>query len=69
LGERTWPKDGDIFCTADYGGSEDIYLDAYLKYQDENGKMRTYGFVTGKTLGESDADMDSMSLIASAITA
>jgi hypothetical protein len=65
---KPWPKDGDIFCTVDYGGSEGIYLDVYLKYQDENGKMRRDGFITGKTLGESDADMDRMFLVASAVT-
>ncbi|MDR1321178.1 MAG: ankyrin repeat domain-containing protein [Gracilibacteraceae bacterium] len=65
---KTWPKDGDMFCTVDYGGSEGIYLDVYLKYKDESGKYRTDGFITGKTLGESDADMDRMYLIASAVT-
>jgi hypothetical protein len=65
---RTWPKDGDIFCTVDYGGSEGIYLDVYLKYMDENKKMRRDSFITDKTLGESDADMDRMFLIASAVT-
>jgi hypothetical protein len=33
---ETWPRDGDIFCTVAYGGSEGIYLDIYMKYQDEN---------------------------------
>jgi hypothetical protein len=65
---KLWPKDGDIFCTVDYGGSEGIYLDVYLKYRDEKGKQHTDSFVTGKTLGETDADMDRMFLIASAIT-
>ena len=66
---REWPQDGDIFCTVDYGGSEGIYLDVYLKYQDEeNERYNTDHFITGKTLGESDADMDRMFLIASAVT-
>ena len=28
---RKIPKDADIFCTTDYGGSEGVYLDVYLK--------------------------------------
>jgi hypothetical protein len=66
--DRPWPEDGDIFCTVDYGGSEGIYLDVYLKYQDENKERQTKSFATGKTLGESDDDMDRMFLIASAVT-
>ena len=27
---REIPKGADIFCTTDYGGSEGVYLDAYL---------------------------------------
>ena len=65
---RAWPKEGYISCAVDYGGSEGIYLDVYLKYQDVNGKNRTDSFITGKTLGESGADMDRMYLIASAVT-
>jgi hypothetical protein len=65
---RTWPKDGDISCTVDYGGNEGIYLDIYMKYQDENNKRQTVNFATGKTLGETDADMDRMYLVASAVT-
>lgn len=29
---REIPKDADIFCTTDYGGSEGVYLDVYLKW-------------------------------------
>jgi len=65
---RTWPEDGDIFCTVDYGGSEGIYLDIYMKYQDEQNKTQTKSFATGKTLGEADEDMDRMFLVASAVT-
>lgn len=64
---REIPKDADIFCTTDYGGSEGIYTDLYLKwYQD--GEPVIKSFATGKTLGESGSDLDRMSLIASAIT-
>lgn len=60
-------READIFCTTDYGGSEGIYTDIYLKwYQD--GKPVTKSFATGKTLGESGSDLDRMYLIASAIT-
>ncbi|MDR2357462.1 MAG: ankyrin repeat domain-containing protein, partial [Oscillospiraceae bacterium] len=65
---RPWPRDGDIFCAVDYGGSEGIYLDIYLKYMDENNKSHTTSFATGKTLGESETDLDRMYLIASAVT-
>ena len=61
------PEGADIFCTTDYGGSEGIYLDCYLKWY-ENGKPITKSFFTGKSLGDSGSDMDRMFLISSAIT-
>ena len=61
------PEGADIFCTTDYGGSEGIYLDCYLKWY-ENGKPVTKSFFTGKSLGDSGSDMDRMFLISSAIT-
>ena len=64
---REIPKDADIFCAADYGGSEGVYLDVYLKWR-ENGQPVTKSFITGKTLGETGADLDRMFLISSAIT-
>ena len=33
---REIPRDVDIFCTTDYGSSEGVYLDVYLKWYDEN---------------------------------
>ena len=42
LMDREWengreiPKDADIFCTTDYGGSEGVYLDVYLKWYENN---------------------------------
>ena len=51
------PKDADIFCATDYGGSEGIYLDVYLKWY-ENDKSITKSFATGKTLGESESDLE-----------
>lgn len=64
---REMPRDADFFCRTDYGGSEGIYLDVFL-YWDEDGQRKTEHFMTGKTLGESGADLDRMSLISSAIT-
>ena len=64
---REIPKDADIFCTTDYGGSEGVYLDVYLKWY-ENGKPITKSFITGKTLGENGNDLDRMFLISAAIT-
>ena len=64
---RQIPKGADFFCKTDYGGSEGIYLDVYLEWQ-EGDKPKRECFITGKTLGESGADMDRMSLISSAVT-
>lgn len=64
---RQIPKGADFFCKTDYGGSEGIYLDVYLEWQ-EGDKPKKECFITGKTLGESGADLDRMSLISSAIT-
>lgn len=66
-GGREIPQDAEIFCTADYGGSEGVYLDVALRWY-EDGKPRLSTFATGKTLGESGSDLDRMYLIASAIT-
>lgn len=73
LMDRAWengreiPRGADIFCTTDYGSCEGIYIDVYLKWY-EDGKPITKGFATGKTLGETGADLDRMFLIASEIT-
>ena len=64
---REMPRDAGFFCRTDYGGSEGIYLDVFL-YWDEDGQRKTEHFMTGKTLGESGADLDRMFLISSAIT-
>ena len=34
-GEHLSVKSAGIFCTTDYGGSEGVYLDAYLKWYDK----------------------------------
>ena len=64
---REMPRDAGFFCRTDYGGSEGIYLDVFLDWY-EDGQHKTEHFMTGKTLGESGADLDRMSLISSAIT-
>ena len=73
LMDREWengreiPKAADIFCTTDYGGNEGVYLDVSLQWY-ENNRTVTRNFITGKTLGETGADLDRMFLISSAIT-
>lgn len=64
---REMPRDANFFCKTDYGGSEGIYLDVFLEWY-EDSQRKTEHFMTGKTLGESGADLDRMSLISSAIT-
>ena len=64
---REMPRDAGFFCRTDYGGSEGIYLDMFLEWY-EDSQHKTEHFMTGKTLGESGADLDRMSLISSAIT-
>lgn len=64
---REIPRGASVFCTTDYGRSEGIYLDVYLKWY-ENDRPVTKGFITGKTLQETGDAMDRMYLIASAIT-
>ena len=64
---REMPRDAGFFCRTDCGGSEGIYLDVFLDWY-EDGQHKTEHFMTGKTLGESGADLDRMSLISSAIT-
>lgn len=61
------PRDANFFCKTDYGGSEGIYLDVFLEWY-EDSQRKTEHFMTGKTLGESGADLDRMFLISAAIT-
>jgi len=60
------PAGADIFCTADYGDSEGIYLDIYLKWHEQN-NMHTKSFITGKTLDDTPDALDRMHLISSAV--
>ena len=53
----------------DYGASEGVYLDVYLKWYDQQKQESVIkSFITGKTLGETGSDLDRMYLIASTIT-
>ena len=64
---RLIPEEAGFFCTTDYGESEGIFIDGYLKWF-KDGKSETRKFFTAKTLGDTGADLDRMHLIASAIT-
>lgn len=64
---REIPRNADIICTTDYGSSEGIYLDVYLKWR-ENNRSVIKSFITGKTLDTSGMALDRMFLISSAIT-
>jgi len=79
---KPFPKDAMLACEVNFGGSEGIYLDisiAYDKdmyeYSRETGELGWHNrkvierFATGKTLGESNDDLDRMNLIASSVTA
>lgn len=64
-----FPADADIYCYVDFGASEGIYLDIDLSVYDKDAqKPKMIHFATGKTLGESDLDLDRMNLVASACT-
>lgn len=64
---REIPKDSELFCTVNYGGSEGIYIDIYLKWY-EDGWPVTKSFIGGKTLEEGGDALDRMFLTASAVT-
>ena len=64
---REIPREADIFCTVDYGESEGIYLDIYLKWYENNHPV-IRSFITGKTLKESGNALDRMFLTASVVT-
>ena len=62
------PRVEDIFCYAQWGGSEGVYLEVEfaVKHPTENRYMRV-NFASGKTLGESSEDFDRMQYIAGRI--
>jgi len=71
--DRDWqngvkiPANADIVCTADYGGSEGVYLNIALRWHDDAGNPHTKHFITGKTLDDTPSALDRMHLAASAI--
>lgn len=62
-----FPRDGYLSNSVDFGGSEGIYLDIALHWEDEHRKSHTRHFITGKTLGEGAEDMNRMHLAAAAV--
>lgn len=60
-----FPEDGYISQSVNFGGSEGIYLDATVHWEDKTGSHKQ-PFFTGKTLGTGIEDMNRMHLIASA---
>jgi hypothetical protein len=67
---RKIPKDAELSIDVNYGGSEGIYMDIALHWTEKKEDKTSWckkHFITGKTLGESQSDMDRMFLIASAI--
>jgi hypothetical protein len=77
-----FPKDGEILCNVNYGGSEGVWLDISLSYKKDvyernqnNGELGWVNrnviehFATGKTLGDSIEDLDRMNLVASSVMA
>ena len=77
-----FPKDAEILCNVNYGGSEGIYLDIAVQYMKDvyehnkdtgvlgwHKRRVTEKFATGKTLRDGINDLDSMNLIASSVMA
>ncbi len=61
----SFPEDAYLSQNVNFGGSEGIYLDASVTWEDESGYHKDE-FFTGKTLGTSFEDMNQMNLIAAA---
>lgn len=61
--EMNVEDDISISCKTEWGGSEGIYIDVYLDYP----VRRKRSIITGKTLGETEADYDRMNYIAGEI--
>ena len=79
---KLFPKDATLSCVVNYGSSEGIYLDISIAYEKDvyeysrkTGELGWHKrqvierFATGKTLGESNGDLDRMNLTASSVTA
>lgn len=61
--DKELPDFSDAICHTNWGGSEGIYIDIYLRYREGN-EIKLQPFATGKTLGESGDDFLRMSRIA-----
>ena len=77
-----FPRDAEVLCNVNFGGSEGVYIDIFVKYQKEvaeyneaaqttekKPRMVTEHFATGKTLGDDIADLDKMFLVGSSVIA
>ena len=64
--EQLWPEVHIIYCFAEWGGSEGIYLDIKMVVYDdtEESGVRDMCFATGKTLEETTEAFDRMQYIA-----
>lgn len=63
-----FPDEADVICYVNWGANEGIYINISLRFRNEKGDLQYQGFATGKTLGESDADLDRMYVVAAACT-
>ncbi len=62
--DEPFPEISDLFCNAQWGGSEGIYLDITINvFDSEEEKYKQISFITGKTLSESGDAFDRMQYI------
>lgn len=62
--DESFPEISGLFCNAQWGGSEGIYLDIAMNvFDSEEKKYKQISFITGKTLSESEDAFDRMQYI------
>lgn len=62
--DEPFPEISGLFCNAQWGGSEGIYLDIAMNvFDSEEKKYKQISFITGKTLSESEDAFDRMQYI------
>lgn len=62
--DEPFPEISDLFCNAQWGGSEGIYLDITINvFDSEEEQYKQISFITGKTLSESEDAFDRMQYI------
>lgn len=61
---KVLPKFRDALCYANWGGSEGVYVDVFLSYDDVDNKRKLFHLATGKTLAEGGDAYLKMSRIA-----